>query len=287
MITETAPAKVNLYLHVGGVRTDGLHNLESLFIFLDAGDVVHVSPSDDLSLKVTGPYAAALSDLAPECNLVYRAAARLRSLTGIAQGATITLEKNLPIASGVGGGSADAAAALRALTQLWRTQLSPARLAALAFDLGADVPACLVRAPVQVSGAGERLSPGPRLPPLWATLVNPRVDMPTGPVFRAFDRLNPAPPEPFRMNGDLRTYGGLAQALSMTRNDLESPACAIAPIIDEVVDYLTRMPGAIAARMSGSGATCFVLFASKSAAIRAHNRARGRGWWSLAGAVHS
>ena len=287
MITETAPAKVNLYLHVGGKRRDNLHDLESLFVFIDAGDVLRVAPAADLSLSITGPFSGSLAGLAQEDNLVFRAAAALRGAAGVRMGAAITLEKNLPIASGVGGGSADAAAALRALSALWDVKLGAARIAELAFALGADVPACLAQAPVHVAGAGEVLEAGPRLPPLWAALVNPGIEMPTGPVFRAYDYSHPGPPAPQRMAGGVSTYAALAAALRTTRNDLEPPARALAPIIGTVVDQLARAPGALAARMSGSGATCFALFTSPSAAVRASRAAHGRGWWSIAGAVHS
>jgi 4-diphosphocytidyl-2-C-methyl-D-erythritol kinase len=176
-----APAKINLYLHIGPLRADRLHDLASLFVFAHDGDVIRVEAAKDLSLKVTGPYAPLLKDLPPEKNLVYRAAELLAREADVRAGAAITLEKHLPVAAGVGGGSADAAAALRALVKLWNVNISETALSRLAFRLGADVPACLARAPVNVSGAGERIEKGPVLPPLWIALVNPRVEMPTGP----------------------------------------------------------------------------------------------------------
>ncbi|MEO1137220.1 MAG: 4-(cytidine 5'-diphospho)-2-C-methyl-D-erythritol kinase, partial [Pseudomonadota bacterium] len=150
----------------------------------------------------------------------------------------------------------------------------------------ADVPACLARAPVNVSGAGEALSPGPVLPPLWATLVNPRVTMPTGPVFRAFDDAEPSPEKPRCVAMPVADYASLTRLMRETRNDLEPFAIARAPVIRRVIDQLGVEPGALAARMSGSGATCFALFASAAGARRAANRALASGWWAMASALH-
>lgn len=286
MIALAAPAKINLYLHIGPVRCDGLHDLASLFVFAHDGDVIRAEPAKSLSLQVTGPYAALLQDLPPEKNLVYRAAEMLAREAGVETGAAITLEKNLPVAAGVGGGSADAAAALRALTKLWNIDIGDAALARLAFRLGADVPACLAEAPVNVSGAGERIENGPVLPPLWVALVNPRVEMPTGPIFSAFDKAHAAPARPRLANFRAATYAQLSQAMDATRNDLESFAIEKAPVIREVIDGLASAPGAIAARMSGSGATCFALFASAQAAARAAQAAKARGYWAMASALH-
>ena len=286
MIVETAPAKVNLYLHIGPLRRDRLHDIASLFVFAEDGDVIRAKAAPELSLDVAGPYADALKGLAPEKNLVWRAAERLAALAGVKTGAAITLEKNLPIAAGVGGGSADAAAALRALRRLWNADVSDAALSALAFSLGADVPACLARAPVNVSGAGEKLAPGPALPPLWICLVNPRVEMPTGPVFRAFDAGTLQPQQPELVTARIASYDALTAALRAARNDLEPFAVARAPVVKTVIDTLADAPGALIARMSGSGATCFALFASAPAASRAAALARSCGWWALASRLH-
>jgi len=286
MIVENAPAKVNLYLHIGPLRRDGLHDIASLFVFAEQGDVIRAEAAPRLSLNIVGPYADALKDLPPEKNLVWRAAERLAALAGVEPRAAVTLEKNLPIAAGVGGGSADAAAALRALRRLWNVDVSDAALSALAFSLGADVPACLVRVPVNVSGAGEKLSPGPALPPLWICLVNPRVEMPTGPVFRAFDAGTPEPQRPALVTPRIASYEALTAALKAARNDLEPFAVARAPAVRTVIDALAAAPGALIARMSGSGATCFALFASEAAASRAGVLARSCGWWALASRLH-
>jgi len=282
MIVEKAPAKINLYLHVGSLRHDGLHELSSLFVFAKEGDRVSVAAAPELSLKIEGPFAGALSGLPEEKNLVWRAASMLREKTGICEGAALSLQKNLPIASGVGGGSADAAAALRALMRLWRPDFSDEALFDLAFGLGADVPACLTAAPIYVSGAGEQIKPGPPLPPLWICLVNPGVDMPTGAIFQAFDKVHPAPALPAATMVEVSDYERLAASLKSTRNDLEPIARNQAPEIGEVIEFLAEEPGALIARLSGSGATCFALFASAAAAVAAEGRASARNWWALA-----
>ncbi|MEX6633123.1 4-(cytidine 5'-diphospho)-2-C-methyl-D-erythritol kinase [Hyphococcus lacteus] len=286
MIVENAPAKINLYLHIGPVRSDGLHDLASLFAFTEKGDVIRVENSRSLSLKISGPFSHLLKDLPPENNLVLRAARALAAHTGTEHGAKITLGKNLPIAAGIGGGSADAAATLRALVKLWHLDISDASLASIAFTLGADIPACLARAPVNVSGAGEVLTKGPMLPPLWACLVNPRVEMPTGPIFQAFDRAHKNPPAADLIPLATTNYNLLHSGLKSARNDLEPFAQKHAPVIGNVVDMLAGMPGALISRMSGSGATCFALFSSKMSAERASQRAHSFGWWALASRLH-
>lgn len=282
MIVETAPAKINLYLHVGPVREDGLHELASLFVFAEDGDRVSVAPAEELSLEVTGPFAAALEGLPAEDNLVLRAAVRLQEACGVKTGASITLEKNVPIAAGIGGGSADAAAALRALVRLWDLDVSEAALADLAFGLGADIPACLSGAPVNVSGAGEQTTPGPALPPLWVCLVNPGVETPTGPIFRSFDVSNPNPSAPAFITVADPGYDALKAALEATRNDLQAFAIEGAPVIADVLRILAAADGALLARMSGSGATCFAMFASEADARRVQSEAQAQGWWAIA-----
>lgn len=283
MITETAPAKINLYLHVGPVRDDGLHELASLFVFAEDGDRITAAPSGDLSLEVTGPFAPALADLPAEDNLVLRAAATLREACGVTTGATLTLEKTLPVAAGIGGGSADAAAALRALVRLWNVDIAEDALVRLAFSLGADIPACLAGAPVNVTGAGEAMETGPVLPPLWVCLVNPGVETPTGPIFRAFDAAHPAPAAPaLAMLTPSSGYDALQAMLTASRNDLQPFAVEGAPAIAEVLEALEKAPGALIARMSGSGATSFAVFDNETGARSAEDGARGRGWWAMA-----
>jgi len=285
MIVEIAPAKINLYLHVGGRRPDGLHDLESLFVFADAGDLVSVESSSELSLKIVGPFAAPLLKEPPDRNLVLRAARRLQTRAGTAAGAAIVLDKRLPIASGIGGGSSDAAAALRALIRLWKVDISLSELKRLAFSLGADVPACLDGRPAYVGGAGEAIEPGPVLPPLWTCLANPHAPMPTGPAFRSFDAANPRPSKPQRVGVSGRGYAGLTRLMENSRNDLQPIAIGRHCVIELAVERMAARPGALAARMSGSGATVFGLFSSAAAARRAAQEMAGRNWWSMSARI--
>ncbi len=287
MIRETAPAKINLYLHVGPIRADGLHDLASLFAFTEAGDAVVAAKADGLTLMIEGPFASALDGFDVNDNLVLRAARALQEKTGVAAGAALTLEKNLPVAAGVGGGSADAAAALRALSRLWDVRLSSDDMNALAFALGADVPACLEGRPVLVDGAGEKLRPARALPDLYACLVNPGVDMPTGPVFRQFDAFNVSAPPPSHPAVEWDRPDGVKALMKASRNDLQAPAVAIAPAIAAVVSFLERQPGIMSARMSGSGATCFGLFSNRANAESAAAAARENGWWAMASRLAS
>lgn len=271
-ITEFAPAKLNLCLHVTGRRPDGYHLLDSLVVFASVGDRVTVAPADALSLSVEGPEAAGLQ--AEADNLVLRAA----RATGVA-GADLLLHKALPVASGIGGGSADAAATLRALARLSGRTPAAAELTAL----GADVPVCLSGRPVRMQGIGEVLTPLPKLPPLSCVLVNPRVALATPRVFATLERRENAPLPTLPVGWD--DAGALCHWLaSATRNDLAPPARALAPVIAEVEAALAALPGCLLARMSGSGATCFGLFArpdAAQAAARTIRQARP-GWWVAA-----
>jgi 4-diphosphocytidyl-2-C-methyl-D-erythritol kinase len=280
---EFAPAKINLYLHVTGRRADGYHLLDSLVAFADIGDEVIAAPADTLSLAVSGPEAGALAGLGDD-NLVLRAARGLAAHHGIAPEAALTLDKQLPVASGIGGGSSDAAAALRALAALWRCPLGD--VAPLAVALGADVPACLSGRPAWVGGVGEKLDPVPALPPLGIVLANPRRELPTAAVFRA--RQGEFSP-PARRASDLSDPEMLLAMLTKTRNDLTAAAVSLIPEIAAVLDRLALLPGARLARMSGSGATCFALFADRAAADRgaaALARAEPQ-WWVRAGSLLS
>lgn len=284
MIAEFAPAKVNLNLHVGPLRADGRHDLSSLIVFAGVGDVVRVEEADDLSFSVEGPFSAPLQGEDAESNLVVRAARKLAALCGAPPKARITLEKRLPVASGVGGGSADAGAALRALSRLWRVTPDARALAELAFSLGADVPVCVASRPSIARGAGEILAPA-RAPLAHIVLVNPGVATPTGPIFRAYDRAVPTPPEPVTPRAPRGPIAAWRTFMSRTRNDLQAPAIERAPVIADVLSALEQSPGAVAARMSGSGATCFALFPDAQSAARAARRSAGRGWWSASGPV--
>lgn len=269
--TEFAPAKVNLTLHVTGQRADGHHLLDSLVAFADVGDRVTVAPGE--GLRITGPQAGALP--VSDDNLCLRAA---RAMGG---GVSVALEKVLPVASGIGGGSADAAAVLRAMARMGRPLPPPAEVLAL----GADVPVCLSGRAVRMAGVGEVLSPI-ALPKAWLVLANPGVAVPTAQVFRALTRRD-NPPMPALPR--LRSVAELAAFLAMQRNDLELAATALAPMIARVRAALTAQSGCLMARMSGSGATCFGLFAdglAASAAMRAMAEAQP-GWWLAAGRMLS
>ena len=280
---ERAPAKVNLYLHITGRRPDGYHELDSLAVFPGVGDHLRAEPADALSLRVEGPFGPGL-DAGPD-NLALRAARALAAASGVEAGAALILDKRLPVASGIGGGSADAAAALRLLSRLWGLALPPAALAGLAAELGADVPVCLLSQPSRMGGTGEILGIAPLLPPCGIALANPGVAVSTEAVFRARDAghgpgysaaadLPPRWPDAAAMAGDLARLG----------NDLEAPAVAMRPEIGAALDWLRARPGCLLARMSGSGATCFGLFADGPAAERA---AFGPppGWWTWGGAA--
>lgn len=271
-----APAKINLFLHVGERRGDGFHALESLAVFTRAGDALRIAAAEGFSLTLDGPFGAALAGEAD--NLIARAARALAEKAGRAPGARITLTKNLPVASGIGGGSADAAAALSGLAQLWGLQLSHGDMHALAETLGSDVPACLMSRSLWMAGRGEILTPVSGLPALSMVLVNPGVAVPTGPIFAALKTRTGIGQA--KAPGGLRDAAALVSYLRQTRNDLEAPARAMAPVIDDVLRALEQN-GALLARMSGSGATCFGLFASDDAAKAAADAIakNGSGWW--------
>jgi 4-diphosphocytidyl-2-C-methyl-D-erythritol kinase len=279
--TEFAPAKINLFLHVGEKRADGFHPLQSLAVFPQAGDMLRVEKSPALSLDVEGPFAASLSGEGD--NLVLRAARALGPKDG--QGAKLILTKNLPVASGIGGGSADAAAALRALSLLWDLNLGEDRLAAIAAELGSDIPVCIASQPRWMEGRGEILSPLASLPHLPMLLVNPGVPVPTKDVFGALQARSGAgmrlPPGGFRDMADLLRF------LDASSNDLEEPARRIQPVIGEVLTALAGLPGALFARMSGSGATCFALFPDDECCRRAARilSAANSKWWIAPAAV--
>ncbi|MGF7170899.1 4-diphosphocytidyl-2-C-methyl-D-erythritol kinase [Sphingobium xanthum] len=270
MLTETAYAKVNLALHVRARRADGYHDLESLFAFCADGDELSAALREDgaLTLAIEGDFAEDLA--ADENNLVLRAARALQAASGTTLGADLSLEKNLPIASGIGGGSADAAAALRLLVRLWDLRPMEIDFPAIAASLGADVPACLGSQTVFGIGVGERLETVDLdLAGTPILLVNPLVPCPTGPVFKAWDGEDRGPLDPAEWRRG--------------RNDLAAPAIALVPEIDEVLAVLRAQLPRVA-RMSGSGATCFALFASEAErdAAAARIEADHPEWWGMA-----
>jgi 4-diphosphocytidyl-2-C-methyl-D-erythritol kinase len=260
---EIAPAKLNLALHVRGKLPDGRHSIETIFVFCSDGDRLTAEEADEISLSVTGPFAADLGD--PQENLVMKTANALAASARVKSGAALTLDKRLPVASGIGGGSADAAAALRLLTSLWR--IDPKHAEAVAPTLGSDVPACLLNLPMRGEGAGDQLGPIDLsgLSGTPALLVNPRVPLSTAQVFSAWDGQDRGPLDDWRVG----------------RNDLQAPAAALVPLIETVLAWLSIQTSATFVRMSGSGATCFALFDSEAARDSAAERVP-REWWRLA-----
>lgn len=279
--TGFAGAKVNLYLHVGPTGLDGYHPIDSLMVFADVGDDLTLTPASRWAFSADGPFSAA----APmdEANLVARAARAVVEACGATAAFHLHLLKSLPVAAGLGGGSADAGAALRMVGAALGDPLSHEALRALAAGLGADVPACLAGAPVVARGRGEQLSAAPGLPLLHAVLVNPGVASPTGPVFAAYDRQPPtqgslAPSLPDGFAGVEALADWLA---AETRNDLEGSARMLTPLAGEAVDLLAASPLALLARMSGSGATAFALCAgeAQAGALAESIAARRPSWW--------
>mgnify|MGYP001557586462 CR=1 FL=1 len=272
-LLQKAPAKINLFLHVGARRADNFHPLQSLAVFTDMGDELALAPATALSLAVNGPFAQGLA--AEADNLVLRAARALAA----DKGAALTLTKYLPVASGIGGGSADAAAALHGLDHLWNMGRSEAALCDLGAALGSDIPVCVAGNPAFMEGRGEILRAVDCFPRLALLLVNPGVAVPTKDVFAALTaRSGVAMALPRGRFGDI---ADLLRFLETTANDLEAPAKAIQPAIAMVLAALAVLPGALFTRMSGSGATCFAIFPDDESCHRAAGllRARNPGWW--------
>ena len=282
---ESARAKINLALHVLDRRPDGYHNLDSLVVFAELADTVTALPSSlgDIFLSVDGPFAEVLEDVTgPQDNLVMRIALGLADAFPEAarNGMHLRLEKHLPVAAGIGGGSADAAATLRLLNRTWRLGLEPDQLAKLGLAAGADVPACVRSRPSRMRGIGEDLKPAPEMPPLPLLLINPGIAISTQEVFRAIplgiDR-DPLPPLPAQFRSVMECVFWLRN----TRNDLFGPAATVAPPVRMAVQALATDSDCMFARMSGSGATVFGIFMSMDAAQRAANRIQATepSWW--------
>ncbi len=273
-----APAKVNLFLHVGPIDADGYHPLASLVAFADVGDRITVAPADHLSLTVSGPFAGGLAGEGD--NLVLRAVRALARAAGAPEpGLAFTLDKRLPIAAGLGGGSSDAGAALKLARDALALPFDDMALAEVAATVGADGPMCLHARAAWAEGRGDVLSFEPSLPPLPAVLINPGVPSPTGAVYRAYDAGPPAaadrPPPP---SWDL---DAVLVWLAARRNDLQAPAVALQPAIGAALEAAAGLPGVRLARMSGSGATVFALFETAAAADTAARLLSGHrpGWW--------
>lgn len=278
-IRVDAPAKINLFLHVTGRRDNGYHLLESLVVFTETGDRLSVEPSDALTLSIEGPFAGALQAPGDE-NLVLRAASALRKSGSVSAGANIVLEKNLPVSSGIGGGSADAAATLRALSVLWNLNLPDGHLADLGLALGADIPVCLNAHAAMMSGVGERIENVDPPPACGVLLVNAREAVPTPAVFGA----RPAEfsiPTGWETPRDFQSF---IDALTIRRNDLLTPAKLVSPVIGEVIEFIGADTHCALARLSGSGGTCFGLYPTfaQAEAARARLNSDRPDWWCVA-----
>ncbi|MGL4635896.1 MAG: 4-(cytidine 5'-diphospho)-2-C-methyl-D-erythritol kinase [Beijerinckiaceae bacterium] len=285
IVSVSAPAKLNLALNITGRRADGYHELDSLFAFCDLSDELAITHADELTLSVTGSWAGHIT--ADSDNLVLRAAQMLREHTKVIKGASIQLTKHIPVAAGLGGGSADAAAALRGLNRFWNSGCSEEVLLSLAARLGADVPACLASKPVLARGIGEVLTPLPALRACGVLLVNPRVETPTPQVFKAFARANAviAQRQLVSLEQSFANLDALVEALRPRGNDLLEAATSVSSVIADVLDALHVLPDCRYAHLSGSGATCFALFETEAlakAAAKELSEAR-LDWWSWAG----
>jgi len=279
LIRSVACAKINLYLHVLGRRPDGYHELDSLVAFASTHDLVELRAASGFSLHLKGPFGAVLAGEPVETNLVTRATLALAAELGRAPDVCITLTKNLPLASGIGGGSSDAAAALRGLALLWGLSPADPRLYRIAAGLGADVPVCLYASTAFFGGAGAEIEPGPILPDVYGVLVNPLVATPTARVFAA--RRGPFSGSG-RFHDDPGDVAALIETLGQRRNDLTEAAMRTTPAVVEALAALEATEGCLLARMSGSGATCFGLYASVEDAAIARvliSRVRPH-WWT-------
>ena len=284
-VERLAPAKVNLTLRVTGRRPPGgpqggYHELDSLIVFAAVGDRIRLAPAEGLSLALSGPFAGQLADEPPEGNLALRAARRLAELAGRSPGVAIALEKNLPVAAGIGGGTADAAAVIDGLCALWSLPTADLDLSALTEALGADLPVCLAGRPCRVSGIGERVEPLPPLPEAALLLVNPRKPLPTPAVFEA-RRGGFSPPLALPAGAPWR-FSALAALVAEGGNDLTAAAEAVCPAVGGVLAALRALdPPALG--MSGSGATCFALYptlaAAEAEAVRLAQTPDAAGWW--------
>jgi len=263
-ITRLARAKINLDLLITGRREDGYHLLDSLVVFADYGDEISVLASDKISLGIIGPFATELIGL--KDNIILKAARVLRKKFNLTKGAEITLVKNLPVSSGIGGGSADAAATIHALIELWQISVTETDLAEILLSLGADVPVCMASQTMHMTGMGEKLSHRTINFPVFLCLVNPGVAVSTSDIFK--ERTKRAFSNPRKLPLIIEDQSQLQEILNAAGNDLEGDACAINPVIDKVIAQIKTSDDCLFAGMSGSGATCFGIFSSEEAAHR-------------------
>ncbi|WP_430474154.1 4-(cytidine 5'-diphospho)-2-C-methyl-D-erythritol kinase [Thalassospira lucentensis] len=281
--SEQAPAKINLFLHIIGKRDDGYHLLESLVCFTAVGDVLTGELREDgiVTLTITGPMATGLSLDDTNDNLVLRAAHLLQQETKTTLGADLILDKRLPIASGIGGGSADAAAAIRLLCDMWKLDPAPATLSRIALSLGADVTVCLHGQTCLMSGIGDELTDLADLPPIPVLLINPGKAVSTPEIFKAREDEDFSQTGLWNIDQEFNSGAALADALSDCGNDLTLPATGILPEICDVLNALAREEGCLLARMSGSGATCFGIYDTTEQAERAANAIAQANpdWW--------
>ena len=283
-MTLAAPAKLNLYLHVTGKRADGYHLLDSLVAFVDVCDRVTIAAAEELSFRADGPLAAVFAGEDPAGNLVVRAARDLAAVVGRDTNVALSLIKNLPAASGIGGGSADAAACLRGLARMWGVDPVGEAVMGVAARLGSDIPACVAGRACFMGGVGTELSPAPALPDAGLLLVNPGIGLSTPSVYRTRQGgFTPA----MRFDTQPKDARALAALLAERRNDLTEPAVALVPEIAIVLETIAQAEDCLLSRMSGSGATCFGLFDDVAAATRAGDamRAANPGWWVAPGGL--
>lgn len=275
-----APAKINLFLHVTGRRDDGYHLLQSIVVFAEAGDHLTFSRHDSLFIDIEGYFADAVGDLRD--NLVYKAAQALAQEYDYVPTGQITLQKNLPVASGMGGGSSDAATTLRGLCRLWGLSEENGRLERLAAQLGADVPACLYRRPVWMEGVGDKMMRMQDMPDMQLVLVTPPVQTPTPEVFKCFARrFSGRYSPPIKHAGRRKSLQEWIADLRFYRNDLTDAAIEVSPDIRTALAAIAATPNCHIARLSGSGATCFGIYDSAGAAQAAVNKLRQEypRWW--------
>lgn len=279
----TAPAKINLYLHIVGQRENSFHLLDSLVAFASIHDVLKLTTAPKVSLEIGGPYADQLT--AEPDNLVFQAARGLARICGIDNGAKLKLTKNLPVASGIGGGSSDAAATLKGLIRLWKVEPDSQALRELALELGTDVPVCLGGQAAFISGVGEQIFKAQPLPLCSLVLVNPGVAVSTPAVFKTREQSQCDYSKPGRFNYAPDSVRELVSILKLLHNDLDKAAQELCPEISQVLKALEKSQGSLLARMSGSGATCFALFADLGEARAASLNLARRfpHWWVQSG----